>query len=372
LRFPGAGTLSWRPVRAAAQNLAGTAGGVTAVDLGALGSFSHVLSASDVVDPAMSRLVLDGDFTAQATAGDAIFVSSGSGQQGFAVISAVTGDGLTTEILFEHWFAVTPATGSTIQIGPWDIVAIEYEWPALAPSETELWRGIELTAVGGPVVNFAWDAWRPDVAGIVFGIAGWGGSGYTPQLEEAVAAATPLWMQALQPDVWLQVLAQQNSLPPSMTDYLNEIRQALPDVEVTWLADGEHLISNEILDAWHLYLLAEAAAAGVPAVTLIRDDSIGTFLDQCVDGIRSDGAHLTHRGNTRLAERWTQVLRQAALASPDIDGDGVVGIEDFLLLLGNWGPCPAPPDLCLADLDGDGAVGITDFLLLLGSWGAGL
>jgi len=53
----------------------------------------------------------------------------------------------------------------------------------------------------------------------------------------------------------------------------------------------------------------------------------------------------------------------------DINGDGFVGIEDFLLLLAAWGPCPAPPDDCPADLDGDGNVGITDFLILLGNWG---
>jgi hypothetical protein len=50
---------------------------------------------------------------------------------------------------------------------------------------------------------------------------------------------------------------------------------------------------------------------------------------------------------------------------PDLDGDGAVGITDFLQLLGAWGPNPGHP----ADLDGDGAVGITDFLMLLGAWG---
>jgi len=51
----------------------------------------------------------------------------------------------------------------------------------------------------------------------------------------------------------------------------------------------------------------------------------------------------------------------------DIDGDGVVGINDFLDLLARWGVCTE--DCCLADLDLDGVVGITDFLILLASWG---
>jgi hypothetical protein len=55
----------------------------------------------------------------------------------------------------------------------------------------------------------------------------------------------------------------------------------------------------------------------------------------------------------------------------DIDGDGNVGILDFLALLAAWGPCPAPPAPCPADIDGDGSVAITDMLLLLGNWGKG-
>jgi len=45
------------------------------------------------------------------------------------------------------------------------------------------------------------------------------------------------------------------------------------------------------------------------------------------------------------------------------DGDGVVGIVDFLALLGEWGAVDSP-----CDLDG-GGVGITDFLDLLAFWG---
>jgi glucose/arabinose dehydrogenase len=56
-------------------------------------------------------------------------------------------------------------------------------------------------------------------------------------------------------------------------------------------------------------------------------------------------------------------------AEGDLDGDGVVGINDLLLLLAAWGACPAPPADCPADLNGDGTVGITDLLRLLASWG---
>ena len=50
----------------------------------------------------------------------------------------------------------------------------------------------------------------------------------------------------------------------------------------------------------------------------------------------------------------------------DLDGDGSVGINDFLDLLGQWGSDPGGPP----DFDGDGTVGIADFLELLANWGA--
>ena len=54
----------------------------------------------------------------------------------------------------------------------------------------------------------------------------------------------------------------------------------------------------------------------------------------------------------------------------DLDGDGSVGITDFLLLLAAWGPCDEPcPPSCPADFDGDCQVGITDFLIQLANWG---
>ncbi|MHC4209386.1 MAG: dockerin type I domain-containing protein, partial [Planctomycetota bacterium] len=49
----------------------------------------------------------------------------------------------------------------------------------------------------------------------------------------------------------------------------------------------------------------------------------------------------------------------------DINGDGEVGVLDFLDLLAAWGPNAGHP----ADLDGDGEVGVTDFLALLAAWG---
>jgi hypothetical protein len=53
----------------------------------------------------------------------------------------------------------------------------------------------------------------------------------------------------------------------------------------------------------------------------------------------------------------------------DVDGDGAVGMVEFLQVLADWGPCPALPAPCESDYDRDGEVGIVDFLFALSKWG---
>jgi hypothetical protein len=64
----------------------------------------------------------------------------------------------------------------------------------------------------------------------------------------------------------------------------------------------------------------------------------------------------------------------------DLDCDGIVGINDFLILLGEFGPCPTyrppgdpvpPPFLlpCRADVSDDDEVNELDLLDLLAVWG---
>jgi hypothetical protein len=49
----------------------------------------------------------------------------------------------------------------------------------------------------------------------------------------------------------------------------------------------------------------------------------------------------------------------------DMNGDGMVGFDDLVMLLAAWGPCGDP---CPADLDGNGAVGFSDLSMLLSAW----
>ena len=48
----------------------------------------------------------------------------------------------------------------------------------------------------------------------------------------------------------------------------------------------------------------------------------------------------------------------------DVNGDGVVSVNDLLIMLGDWGSCGD----CPSDIDGDGVVAVDDVLALLAAW----
>lgn len=65
------------------------------------------------------------------------------------------------------------------------------------------------------------------------------------------------------------------------------------------------------------------------------------------------------------------LARYSGPTSPaDIDGDGTVGVSDFLIVLSQWGPC-IPKGECTADIDGSGAVDLPDLLAVLADWDFG-
>ncbi len=107
-------------------------------------------------------------------------------------------------------------------------------------------------------------------------------------------------------------------------------------------------------------------SAGLSTIGPVTDEGGGSFSVPLTAGLGP--------GIDRFVVTVQEVARTTILAPDplyqyfapgDLDGDGAVGILDFLTLLALWGPCPAP---CPGDLDGDGMVGITDFLTLLANW----
>ena len=58
----------------------------------------------------------------------------------------------------------------------------------------------------------------------------------------------------------------------------------------------------------------------------------------------------------------------------DVNGDAIVNVEDLLLVITAWGPCPVLPAACPADVAplgspaGDGQVNVLDLLLVIANW----
>ena len=73
-------------------------------------------------------------------------------------------------------------------------------------------------------------------------------------------------------------------------------------------------------------------------------------------------------GKSAPAEMDMGVIDLTPAIPGDLDGDGVVGAADLLILLASWGPCADCKD-CPADLDGNCTVGASDLLILLSNWG---
>ncbi|MDE2697400.1 MAG: hypothetical protein OXI23_00890, partial [Gemmatimonadota bacterium] len=66
----------------------------------------------------------------------------------------------------------------------------------------------------------------------------------------------------------------------------------------------------------------------------------------------------------------SEIFTAKALATPDFDGDGTVGIPDFLLFVDQFGLSQGDAGYdARFDLDGDGTIGIGDFLIFVEDFG---
>ena len=121
-------------------------------------------------------------------------------------------------------------------------------------------------------------------------------------------------------------------------------------------AAGDYRLSpgSPAIDAGHNWAIVELATTDLDGNPRLADDPATAESGCGVPVIVDVGAY-----------EYQGVPAEVVFA--DLDGNGVVGIVDFLELLANWGPCNE--DCCIADVNLDGVVGITDFLLLLGNWG---
>jgi len=66
------------------------------------------------------------------------------------------------------------------------------------------------------------------------------------------------------------------------------------------------------------------------------------------------------------------VVLRLTLRPGDVNGDGIINVNDLLEILVHWGECPAPPTNCPPDIapwpTGDGHIDVNDLLQTLSNW----
>ncbi len=118
------------------------------------------------------------------------------------------------------------------------------------------------------------------------------------------------------------------------------------DPGLPFFAGGNVVSASAVDNIEHLYITG--LEGGEYTLELRRVDALGGFPDW------------------EAAVAW--LLPEPPVIPGDLDGDGSVGVNDLLILLASWGPCPDCND-CPADLDGSCSVGVGDLLILLANWG---
>jgi len=118
-------------------------------------------------------------------------------------------------------------------------------------------------------------------------------------------------------------------------------------------------------------------SAGYQAICFVENlyTQFGCYHQQCDSVDTANYIHYAFASN--LARGVAGWLADVAGASRkgDVTGNGVVDIDDLVLVITSWGACPAPPTLCPADIPrtaggaGSGTVDIDDLVAVIVNWG---
>ncbi len=75
-------------------------------------------------------------------------------------------------------------------------------------------------------------------------------------------------------------------------------------------------------------------------------------------------------------QSWGVCAGPPSYCPKDLTFNGLVDVDDVLVLINSWGPCPGPPtqppcpaDIASAQFGGSGAVDVDDLLMVINAWG---
>lgn len=303
LRYPGSAPVEVFENSHSAETGTGTETSIDTLTLSTTEASHAVVSATS------TTVVIAGDVTALYTPNKCVAVTAGTGLNSINFVASSSFGGGNTTVTLQFAWETAPNNTSTVAVGPFEVVEVSHAFPADA---SRPFKGLRIVRGAGlPVVLFSRDFYRPDVNGWVFMPAGWGGNGYTPQINESVGLSIQWWADALAPDLVLQFPATQSSASSSMADFTAQLRAALPGVEIVHCGDVRYPGSS--FPSWQDYILNNAEANQVAAVTPFEDPEMGDREVLLCAFYLDDDPHPALRGNQRIAELTLDLLQMAAL-----------------------------------------------------------
>ncbi|MCP4757929.1 MAG: hypothetical protein GY894_10870 [Planctomycetes bacterium] len=244
-----------------------------------------------------------------------------------------TGEGTETPMVVSP-FSPAWMPDEIVSIGAGGSLTVVFDPPILNDPDNPF--GVDMIVFGN--AGFIDLAWPTGVCGGIFGADGGSISlsenGSDWVLLDNVTADGPWptlgWLDAGPYDEW-------PGLVPS-----DSTKAMAPTLNV---ADAEGLGHDELLDLYDGSsggVGIDIGAAELSAVTAVRIDvSADAFLSVEVDAVVDAGS-------------WNPA---------DLNGDGLVGVDDLLMVIGDWGAASGP-----GDANGDSTTDVNDLLVVLKAW----
>lgn len=298
LKFPGAASVTVSLEEATAQNSAGSPSTIGTYNLDTTTGGPYQLFGGSYT-AGTRTIVLDAEVT--ASAGDAIYVSSGTGLHGIAEIETITPNlplvGQTT-IVIRRAFAIAPsAVDSQFKVGPWSFQTVEYD----APLPTLEYQGLRITrdSVANRIaVVHALDVWATGVSGWVWGQAGWGGNGYKPQTDGGALNLPRKIAEALGVDAVFMHNATQSTSTAQRKDFADLLAGYLPAKSVVFCSDQQHGTAEATSGSWANDSLSQST---YPAVVGMESQLVGDGYQQYATYQKANSAHPSFEGMYAIA-----------------------------------------------------------------------
>lgn len=152
----------------------------------------------------------------------------------------------------------------------------------------------------------------------------------------------------------------------SNREFMVEIRDCFDAVVFTASGEGSDRYAQGAVGSNDVCRLREDPSQNTTRSSAYDDADTSTFGGPNIWDTCGDGVFLTQDLSGIVPGDCENSTKSCESGNPlDLDGDGMVGFSDVLMVLANWGCAGSCPE----DVDFDGTVGFSDVLLLLASWG---